>query len=47
MPAVSIPLQHTAFMVNAATCTKAELDEVADEGARVFLAAYGVQRNSP
>ena len=38
---VSIPLQRTAFMGNAATYTKAELDSIADEGARVFLAAYG------
>ncbi|WP_020671034.1 TetR/AcrR family transcriptional regulator [Amycolatopsis nigrescens] len=38
---VSIPLQRTAFMGNAAAGTKAELDEFADEGARVFLAAYG------
>ncbi|WP_410656982.1 TetR/AcrR family transcriptional regulator [Amycolatopsis sp. lyj-112] len=38
---VSIPLQRTAFMGNAAVGTKAELNEVADEGARVFLAAYG------
>lgn len=37
---VSIPLQRTAFMGNAATYTKAELDAYADEGARVFLAAY-------
>ncbi|TDV54940.1 TetR/AcrR family transcriptional regulator [Actinophytocola oryzae] len=39
---VSIPLNRTAFMGNAATYTVAELDELADEGARVFLAAYGV-----
>ncbi|MFB9902847.1 TetR/AcrR family transcriptional regulator [Allokutzneria oryzae] len=43
---VSIPLQRTAFMGNAAICTKAELDEVADEGVRVFLAAYGVRAQS-
>ncbi|MGW0523808.1 TetR/AcrR family transcriptional regulator [Crossiella sp. NPDC003009] len=39
---VSIPLQRSAFMGSAAVCTKAELDEFADEGARVFLAAYGI-----
>lgn len=39
---VSIPLQRTAFMGNATVPTQAELDDVADEGARVFLAAYGV-----
>lgn len=41
---VSIPLQRTAFMGNAATYTTEELDEIADEGARVFLAAYGTGR---
>jgi TetR/AcrR family transcriptional repressor of mexJK operon len=37
---VSIPLQRTAFMGNAATYTQAELDDIADEGVRVFLAAH-------
>ncbi|GAA3739888.1 AcrR family transcriptional regulator [Spinactinospora alkalitolerans] len=37
---VSIPLQRTAFMGNTATYTQAELDAIADEGARVFLAAH-------
>ncbi|MFE3452079.1 TetR/AcrR family transcriptional regulator [Nonomuraea sp. NPDC059194] len=37
---VSMPLQRTAFMGNAAMYTQAELDDIADEAVRVFLAAH-------
>jgi TetR/AcrR family transcriptional regulator, mexJK operon transcriptional repressor len=36
----SIPLNRTAFLGDAATYTPRELDELADEATRVFLAAY-------
>jgi AcrR family transcriptional regulator len=40
---ISIPSNRVAFLGDAAVGPEAELKELADEGARVFLAAYGIQ----
>lgn len=39
--AVAIPLNRTAFLGDAATYTSAEIEDLADEATRIFLAAYG------
>lgn len=41
---LSIPLNTVMFLGDQATFTTAELNRVADEGVRVFLAAYGPDR---
>jgi TetR/AcrR family transcriptional regulator, mexJK operon transcriptional repressor len=43
---LSIPLNAAMFLGDQATLTTAELNRVADEGVRVFLAAYGPNRPS-
>jgi TetR/AcrR family transcriptional regulator, mexJK operon transcriptional repressor len=41
---LSIPLNTAMFLGDAVTFTTSELERVADEGVRVFLAAYGADR---
>jgi TetR/AcrR family transcriptional regulator, mexJK operon transcriptional repressor len=43
---LSIPLNAAMFLADQTTFTTAELERVADEGVRVFLAAYGPDRPS-
>jgi TetR/AcrR family transcriptional regulator, mexJK operon transcriptional repressor len=43
---LSIPLNKAMFHGGDATFTPAELEHLADEGVRVFLAAYGARRSA-
>jgi TetR/AcrR family transcriptional repressor of mexJK operon len=43
---ISIPSNRVAFLGDGAVGSPAELDALAEEGARIFLAAYGKQNGS-